>query len=57
MALRLVRIDARLPGASVKEFSGARYLAYSRQLTGRMPFGHGRPTAELQADRAAVTAT
>ena len=48
VGLRLVR-STGLPGASVKEFSGARYLAYSRQLYGRMPYGFGRPTAELQA--------
>jgi hypothetical protein len=48
VGLRLVR-STGLPGAAVKEFSGARYLAYSRQLYGRMPYGFGRPTAELQA--------
>jgi protein-glutamine gamma-glutamyltransferase len=48
VGLRLER-SMGLPGSSVKEFSGARYLAYSRQLYGRMPFGFGRPTAELQA--------
>ncbi len=47
VGLRLER-SMGLPGSSVKEFSGARYLAYSRQLYGRMPFGFGRPTAELR---------
>ena len=48
VALKLVRASG-MNGSTVREFSGARYLAYSRPLLSRMPFGHGRPTAELQA--------
>ena len=35
---------------SLKEFTGAKYMAYSRDPMARLPFGQGRPTAELLDD-------
>jgi protein-glutamine gamma-glutamyltransferase len=50
VALRAQRLNGGMPGPTLKEFSGARYLAYSRLPQGRLPFGAGRPTAELQLE-------
>jgi hypothetical protein len=49
VALRALRLAAAGVTSGSKEFSGARYLAYSRQPIGRLPFGQGRSIAELQA--------
>ncbi|HEY0708053.1 MAG TPA: DUF3488 and transglutaminase-like domain-containing protein, partial [Polyangia bacterium] len=49
VALRAVRPGSG--GLSSKDFSGARYFAYSRPPMARPPFGQGRPTADLQRER------
>jgi transglutaminase-like putative cysteine protease len=47
-----LRLQGRMAvgGGSPKEFTGARYLAYSRDPMSRLPFGQGRPTNELIDD-------
>ncbi len=47
VALKTTRVGISRPSGTLKDFNGARYFAYSRPLTSRLPFGHGRPTAEL----------
>jgi transglutaminase-like putative cysteine protease len=51
VALRALRLAAGGVTSGSKEFSGARYIAYSRPPLGRLPFGQGRSIAELQAGK------
>ncbi len=50
VGMKLEYVSARGGSATLTDFAGARYFAYSRQPTGRMPFGRGRAFAELQAE-------
>jgi transglutaminase-like putative cysteine protease len=49
VALRALRPGSG--GLSTKDFSGARYFAYSRSPMARPPFGQGRPIADLQREK------
>jgi transglutaminase-like putative cysteine protease len=51
VGMKLEYISASARSAPMTDFAGARYLAYSRLPTGRMPFGRGRALAELQSER------
>ncbi|HEY0715407.1 MAG TPA: DUF3488 and transglutaminase-like domain-containing protein, partial [Polyangia bacterium] len=49
VALRALRPGSG--GLSTKDFSGARYFAYSRPPMGRPLFGQGRPVADLRNEK------
>ena len=49
-ALQVNRLYSRGRDTGLKDFSGGRYIAYSRQVIGRAPIGRGRTMGELLSE-------